>query len=528
MTMGKEEIKKSRKKLGISEPDKPNKIVCEAYGCSKIATGKCKYCNRYFCSYHLNPTISMSASYIHSLDGSDYEKYKKYNEDWQRKDGHPCVPYTEWWNENHIKQQREGYKEINKALDILFEGAGSSSKGDNTGRSNSDRFTEYRPSYVNNKRGNSYIKKIYDIWLLKHALIFAIILTIIATLPIGLLIMSGFSLDIALFTSNAFLIDFIVIFLLFLIYSKIATRKINYWTALSAGIIDTIIILYVINFASIKGIYNFAEVLLLLFLANYISFLIGKGISSETYNTKIKAAIYLARVLLILLAILILGNLSLHFSSYLRSSSSSLNQNGSIINKSLNVIGKINKGISLNLLLPKINGTWATEFFSNVSSERGMPYTYCANLSDFASKRFHTIAQHYGVSHYGYTADFNSTWPGGVEYGGEIYEGFGEEVFYPSGYNASNYVKYVITNAPLHWQELADKNLTSYGYNISNGPAYEILGPDGGYSECPVTEIPGSNINISQYFAQYGCSVETTNLTYFVIEIAPFCPYKGG
>ncbi|MEM4068185.1 MAG: hypothetical protein QXV17_15150 [Candidatus Micrarchaeaceae archaeon] len=379
MTIGKEEIKKSRKKLGISEPDKPNKIVCEAYGCSKIATGKCKYCNRYFCSYHLNPTISMSASYVRSLDGSDYEKYKKYNEDWQRKDGHPCVPYTEWWNENHIKQQREHYKEMNKAWDILFEGVGSSSKGENTSRSNSSRFTEYRPS-LDDKR----------------------------------------------------------------------------------------------------------------------------GISSETYTTKRNAATYPAKIILILLAILILGTLSLHFSSYLRSSSGSLNQNRSMI-----------------------NGTWATEFFSNVSSERGMPYAYCANLSDFASKRFHTMAQHYGVSHYGYAADFNSTWPGGVEYEGEIYEGFGEEVFYPSGYNASNYVQYIITNAPLHWQELADKNFTSYGYNISNGPAYEILGPDGGYSECPVTEIPGPNINISQYFAQYGCSVETTNLTYFVIEIAPFCPYKG-
>lgn len=97
-------------------------------------------------------------------------------------------------------------------------------------------------------------------------------------------------------------------------------------------------------------------------------------------------------------------------------------------------------------------------------------------------------------------------------------------MFYPGEYNASSYVNQIIKTAPLHWQLLINQNNTYHGYYIANGPAYEVLGHGDGYgSQCPVTEIPGLNINISQYFVQYGCSVELSNLTYFVIELASVC-----
>lgn len=185
----------------------------------------------------------------------------------------------------------------------------------------------------------------------------------------------------------------------------------------------------------------------------------------------------------------------------------------------------ITAGISQAISGPQINDSWAHEFFNNVSKDRNEGYTYCASLSQFATKRFSTMAANYGISHYEYDQDFNEFWPGGYAYGDAIYTGFGEEVFYPSGYTPSGYVSDIQTSAPGHWQLLLNNTLDYYGYHIQNGPTYEILGPGGGYgAPCPVTEIPGPNINVSQYFAQYGCSVVTANDTWFVIELASVCP----
>lgn len=526
MGMTDEEIEESRKKLGI-KTDKTKKhkaTLCQANQCSKHATDTCKYCERGFCEHHLRASIATTFSYIQSMGGEDYEKQKKYNEDWQRTDGHPCVPYTEKWNEEREDRKREGYKETNKLW-----GRGG------RGQQQSSNYQTYNQGYTYHGTGGSTARVsksdlliLYDKWLLKHAFIFSVVIAIIATLPIGFVIMSGSTLNLGMFTSSPFLFDFVVIFIIFMIYRKFAGHFLNKWAGMTASILNSTFLLGVITFSSIVSVIGFIEVLMGLFIANYISNLIGKGLGTGTYSSRRKALIYSGRAILIIFAIVIVASLSLEIASFLKASGSLGNGNNSIVNSSLNDIGTLSNTLnSGSLFSPKINGTWATAFFSNVSKERGSQYTYCANLSTFANKRFNTMAQNYGISHYGYSQDFNSTWPYGVQVGDEIYYGFGEEVFYPSGYNASNYVQQVITTAPLHWQELADTNYTSYGYYIGNGPAYEILGPDGGYQECPVTEIPGPNINIQQYFAQYGCSVETSNLTYFVLEIAPFCPYGG-
>lgn len=165
-----------------------------------------------------------------------------------------------------------------------------------------------------------------------------------------------------------------------------------------------------------------------------------------------------------------------------------------------------------------VNDAWVAQFFAAVSSARGHSYSSCTSLSNFAKVRFNTMSANYGISHYGYNQDFQS-------YYGTIYNTyFGEEVFYPSGYTPSGYVSDIQSSAPLHWQLMASGNFSYYGYDIQNGPNYEIYGPNGGYSLCPVTEIPGPNINVSQYFASYGCSVVVSNQTWFVIELASACP----
>ncbi len=168
------------------------------------------------------------------------------------------------------------------------------------------------------------------------------------------------------------------------------------------------------------------------------------------------------------------------------------------------------------------NAAWATQFFENLSSERGSQYMYCPSLSQFAAVRFNTMASNYGISHYGYDQDFSSFY-------GTIYDtAFAEEVFYPNlgllGDTPNSYTSQIQSTAPLHWQLLVNNTFDYYGYHIQNGPTYAIYGPDGGYAECPVTEIPGPNINIQQFFAQYGCTVATSNETWFVIEIASACP----
>jgi len=168
-----------------------------------------------------------------------------------------------------------------------------------------------------------------------------------------------------------------------------------------------------------------------------------------------------------------------------------------------------------------INNTWVEQFFENVSLIRGSSYYYCQNLSDFAKVRFNTMVTDYGISHYGYDQDFDRIY-GNLSFTQNT--SFGEEVLYPSGYTPKAFISELKTSAPLHWNMLANKTFVYYGYDIQNGSTYVIYGPNGGYSPCPTTEIPGPNINISQYFAQYGCTVDTENETWFVMELSSSCP----
>jgi hypothetical protein len=539
--MSEEDIEASRKKLGISTDGKGVKAQdCSANQCFKTAFNICKYCKRNYCTIHAKPTITMSLHQKISLDKSDYEKYKKYNDDWDRKDGHPCAAYTEVWNEEHIKKSKRNNENTNRAYDILFGKNGSGRgytepfKANKKSNSNTESYS-FTNSYNSNKTTKlSKLWNIYDISLIKFSIVFAIILCVIATLSIGLLLTSGFNkLSLTLFESDAFLSDFIVIVVISLFYSKIVYRRIQYWAVVCIAIINSTLLLWLVNFSHILSIYNFMEIFTVIFASTYAGNLIGKWLSSRAYTKIQKIVIYSVKILLALFVIFVLGSLSLHFLSIIQSvnQSSATNQNSSnlnntLVNNILNIIGQISNSVSSLKLLPaQINDTWATEFFGNVSRERGSQYNYCPALSDFAKTRFNMMVTDYGISHYGYTQDFNSYWPNGYTYGDEIYTAFGEEVFYPSGSTPNNYTAQIMETAPGHWQELIDTNLTYYGYYIANGPTYVILGPGGGYgAECPVTEIPGPNINIQQYFAQYGCSVETSNETWFVIELAAVCP----
>ena len=529
--MGKEDIDASRKKLGLNKPKKAQDLgLCQVNGCSSPATNVCKYCKKPFCEIHSTPRLVMSPNYIWYIDRSDTEKFNKYEEDWKAKDGHTCLEYTKVWNANHEKKKTEEYEKINNAFDAL-RSRSQNEKGyrqnSNYGTSNKDyvRYEGYTRGPQRDSR--SHLSIFYDGLLLKYALAFSIVITILATLPIELISIGGLIPNVDFFATSEFLTNFIVIFIIFAIYRKVVASQLNYWAGMTISILSSVMLLCVVGFTHIVGVLNFIEVLIFLFVASYVGILVGKGLDGNTHNNKRKVMVNLGKTVIVIFGIGILAGLSLLSLNFIKAGTSMGGNAYNIANDLRNGIGKVSNIINPTNFVATINGTWATSFFSNVSEQRGEQYNYCANLSDFAKMRFNTMVQNYGISHYGYAKDFNKTWPYGVSYGDEIYYGFGEEVFYPSGYMPSSYVQQIITTAPLHWQELTDKNLTTYGYYIDNGPAYEILGPNDGYTACPVTEIPGPNINISQYFAQYGCSVETANLTYFVIELAPFCPSGG-
>ena len=162
-----------------------------------------------------------------------------------------------------------------------------------------------------------------------------------------------------------------------------------------------------------------------------------------------------------------------------------------------------------------INSIWAKNFFSNVSTSRGSPYYECPSLDQFANTRFNTMVANYQISHYGYIADFDNF---SAKVPGASYA---EAVFFPAGYTPSSYISYIIAVAPLHWQVLSDSLYNEYGYYIQNGPGFTVTGPNGG--ACSTTEIPGPGINITQYFEQFGCTVQVTTETWLVLELSSSC-----
>jgi uncharacterized protein YkwD len=212
----------------------------------------------------------------------------------------------------------------------------------------------------------------------------------------------------------------------------------------------------------------------------------------------------IGRAIIILLIILIVINNPSYIKQILKNLQTSIN----------NISATIQSTITSTQ--PTINSTWVSQFFSIVNQYRqstgAPPLQYCPWLDNFAHIRFETMIQNPAISHYGFDQDYN-------EYLGQ-YQDFlsvGEEVLYPDGYTPKDYVQFLQSEAPIHWNGLLDSNYMYYGYYIGYGPTYAIIG------SCPVTEILGPNINVPQYLQSHGCSVEIENSTWLVIELSNWC-----
>ena len=159
------------------------------------------------------------------------------------------------------------------------------------------------------------------------------------------------------------------------------------------------------------------------------------------------------------------------------------------------------ENIKTSLLGPKIDSTWVHNFISIVNQDRSKEGLYLLRetsaLDRFACTRFNKMLENPNISHYG---------AGGGYTGGEV-------VFYPEGSTEQEYVDDLKQSAPLHWDLLVNPGFATYGYCIGEGPTTEIIG------SCSTTEIPGPNINVEDFFRQKGCTTETVNSTWLVIEL---------
>lgn len=149
---------------------------------------------------------------------------------------------------------------------------------------------------------------------------------------------------------------------------------------------------------------------------------------------------------------------------------------------------------------PKIDSNWVHNFISIVNNERakkGLTALKESNdLDNIATARFKKMMEKPMVSHYG--AD---------EYN------VGEVVFYPTGFTEQAYADDIQKNAPLHWNLLMDSSFSAYGFHIGEGDAIEV------YQPCSITEIPGPNIDVKEFFRKRGCSTTVEKSTWLVIEM---------
>ena len=171
----------------------------------------------------------------------------------------------------------------------------------------------------------------------------------------------------------------------------------------------------------------------------------------------------------------------------------------------------------------EVNPTaFAAEFFDNVSVARDnvsvasvAHYAECPSLDNLSTIRFvdMTEGDHYLTTHYGFFPDVYGFLNGAYKYstGGIL----GEEALYPGGSSPSEFLSYMDTAAPLHY-DLLMKNYAYYGFHIAQGPMVEAF-------NCSVTETPTGGINVTQYATERGCDVGTAKVTWFVINLADHC-----
>jgi uncharacterized protein YkwD len=156
----------------------------------------------------------------------------------------------------------------------------------------------------------------------------------------------------------------------------------------------------------------------------------------------------------------------------------------------------------------QIGSSWVFQFMNDTNQYRSTsPLTYDPSLDNFSEIRFQSMVANYQISHYGFDQDVAS-------YFGQVSHqiAVGEVVYFPVGTSPEQYLQEIQSDSPGHWQTMMDTSYHNFGYYIGQGPAYEVD------KNCPTVEVPGPNINESQYFAAQGCTFTIVNTTWLVID----------
>jgi len=107
--------KGTRRKTG----KKPRKTKnCEYHLCEEKPSKlhKCKFCGKNFCKKHASPKV---VSMVHSYIKNNPEWSVFFDKERERKDGHPCFPYTSSKFEEIKSKEKESYEKLFEALDKM-------------------------------------------------------------------------------------------------------------------------------------------------------------------------------------------------------------------------------------------------------------------------------------------------------------------------------------------------------------------------------------------------------------------------
>jgi hypothetical protein len=148
---------------------------------------------------------------------------------------------------------------------------------------------------------------------------------------------------------------------------------------------------------------------------------------------------------------------------------------------------------------------WVQSFIQAVNQKRnGTALSEDKTLDQFAAFRYDSIRAEYQISDFNFTADYH-------RFFGSSGPSVFEEILYPAGTNPATFPDYLHTNAPGHWAGLMATGYTKYGYFFGTGPSV-VIGPD-----CSAKEIPGPNINITQFVISHGCDYVIADQIWFII-----------
>ncbi len=165
--------------------------------------------------------------------------------------------------------------------------------------------------------------------------------------------------------------------------------------------------------------------------------------------------------------------------------------------------------VTLHLRYPGagLSPQWVQSFIEAVNQRRnGTALMEDRTLDQFAAFRYNSLRAQYQISDFNFTADYHRFF--GFN-GPSVFE----EILYPAGKDPATFPDYLHTNAPGHWAGLMNPQYAKYGYFFGTGPSV-VIGPD-----CSAKEIPGPDINITQYVILHGCDYVIADQIWFIIVL---------